>query len=156
MSGIDLKAKVAQLRAEREEAIGDDSMESLAHAKLQLPIEAYDDSLMSPYSPICKIEEAYRLSESTQLHYVELIHYTQERNKQAGALLVSICNQDTGEIEEHWFPKKLCSNLDTALSTFYCWTPFLETNKNSLIPDENYNSSYSQTQAQTYNCIYIR
>jgi hypothetical protein len=51
------------------------------------------------------------------------------------AILLNIINENTGELIEEWFPKKLCSNLDEAACTIRVWEVFAKDKKGHLFPE---------------------
>jgi hypothetical protein len=50
------------------------------------------------------------------------------------AILLNIFDENTGELVEEWFPKKLCSNLDEAACTIRVWEVFARDKKGHLFP----------------------
>lgn len=103
-------------------------------AQETIPMEAYtqehapaDTSTPMPYG----IKVDSRTATSTELKFQSI---EADTNK---AILLNIVQEYTGEELQEWFPKKLCSNLDTANCTIRVWSVFLEDKKAHLFEDSD-------------------
>ena len=73
---------------------------------------------------ICKTENVKRRETCELIQFDSIIAVTQEGVMHAGAIKFNLVNTETGETNEQWVPKKLCSNLDMDSKTFYLWEVF--------------------------------
>lgn len=71
-----------------------------------------------------KIEAPERLGSSTCYKFLEFKTLTKDWDKQAGAILLSMMDTETGEIQDRWVPKKLCCNMDIEACTIWVWEQY--------------------------------
>lgn len=107
-----------------------------SYSKAEQEVRYYGESVRaeedtSQYSPILKIEPTDRLSSAIKILFEK---FKRETDK---GFCVSLLNRRTDEYVDEWFPKKLCSNLDFAEQTFYCWEVFMAAAKPHLLADSD-------------------
>jgi len=71
-----------------------------------------------------------RTDNSILLSFVSVERDTQK------AILLNVVDQKSGEIIEEWFPKSVCSNLDTVSHHINVWDKFMKDQKPYLILTE--------------------
>ena len=65
------------------------------------------------------------LNDVALISFLTLLHVTKEEELRAGAILLELSSEKTGEIKEQWLPKAICSNLDETAKTVYVWAKFI-------------------------------
>ena len=86
----------------------------------------------SPYWYQVKIEHPSRLGSSICIKFLEFKMATKEEDKNAGAVLLSLVDTETGEVIEKWLPKKLCANMDLDAGTVWVWNKY---NWRGVVPE---------------------
>lgn len=103
-----------------------------AHMNESPPLSAYEEEKgengSTGYTYGIKVDS--RTANCILLTFVEVVAETQK------AICLAVLDHDTEQVIEDWFPKKLCSNMNTVKKTVHVWDVFMEEHKADLIPPE--------------------
>tara|TARA_R110000764_G_scaffold58467_3_gene127095 strand:+ start:6365 stop:6775 length:411 start_codon:yes stop_codon:yes gene_type:complete len=101
--------------------------------------EATANTVTANFQNHLGIKYDIRISSSIELSFESVETDTDK------AILLNIFNENTGEVVEEWFPKKLCSNLDEHACTIRVWDVFAKDKKGHLFPTA---PVFSETEAE--------
>tara|TARA_R110002153_G_scaffold156522_1_gene308485 strand:- start:460 stop:900 length:441 start_codon:yes stop_codon:yes gene_type:complete len=89
------------------------------------------DTVLTPpeYFNHCGIKYDARTSSSLELNFESIETDTTK------AILFNIFDENTGNILQEWFPKKLCSNLNEDAYSVRVWNVFANDKKKHLFPN---------------------
>jgi len=81
-------------------------------------------------------QHSYGIKNDSRTANSILLNFTEVKADTPKAICLTLLDYDTGELIEEWFPKKLCSNMNTVANTVHVWDVFMNEHKVDLIPPE--------------------
>jgi hypothetical protein len=122
----------------------DDDQWMPRHMRESMPIDtnpafsfpSEEELCETPVSTIpAKFQNQYDVKYDTRIATSIQLSFESIETDTTKAILLNILNENTGELIEEWFPKKLCSNLDEAACTIRVWEVFAKDKKGHLFPE---------------------
>lgn len=79
---------------------------------------------------------AYGIKIDSRTDSAILLHFHEVKAETAKAICLAVTDYTTGQVMDDWFPKKLCSNMNTVKNCVHVWDVFMKEHKADLIPPE--------------------
>lgn len=96
------------------------------------PLAAYvQDASSLPAAPA---QNAYGIKTDSRTANSILLQFVEVMAETPKAICLKVLDHDTEQLIEDWFPKKLCSNMNTVKNEVHVWDVFMEQHKADLIP----------------------